>query len=180
MQQNVYLETERLVISSTLVHECPELQLICDSWCDKMEIEGSVFEPDYIQKCFSHGDLPPVENASKSSYRLLSVKLKETQELIGFSDLYFGYPAAKTAWISIFVIHDRYRKNGYAQEVIKLISEECKKRGFSEMGIAVYLKNWRALRFWTKAGFNNVVGIKGDKNYSADAYARIELSMNLR
>jgi len=75
MQQNVYLETERLVISSTLVHECAGLQDICNSWCDKMELEGSTF-----------------------------------------LDL---------------------------------------------------------------AGFNNVVGIKGDKNYSTDAYARIELTMHL-
>lgn len=177
MMQQLYFETEKLVISSTLIHECAELQGICDSWEDKMEIEGSVFEPDYIQKCFSQGDLPPIKNANKSPYRLLSIKLKDTQEIIGFSDLYFGYPTSKTAWISIFMIHPSYRKNGYAQEAIKMIADECKKQGFSKMGIAVYLKNWRALRFWTQAGFNNVVGIKGDKDYSPDAYARIELLM---
>lgn len=180
MQQKIRLETERLVISTTLIHECLDLQNICDSWFDKMEIEGSIFEPDYIKKCFSQGDLPPIKNANKSSYRLLSIKRKETQELIGFSDLYFGYPAADTAWISIFMIHTIYRKNGYAQEAINMISDECKKLGFSKIGIAVYLKNWRALRFWIKAGFRNVIGIKGDKDYSYDAFARIELTMNLK
>ena len=180
MQQNQYLETERLIIATSLVHECAVLQAVCDSWCDKMEFEGSAFEPNYIQKCFSEGDLPPIENASKSSYRLLTIKLKDTQTTIGFSDLYFGYPNDKTAWISIFMIHNNYRKNGYAQEAIKMIADECKKQGFSEMGIAVYLKNWRALRFWSQAGFNNVVGINGDKDYSPNAYARIELSMRLR
>ena len=60
-----------------------------------------------------------------------------------------------------------------------MISEECKLRGYSKTGIAVYLKNWRALRFWTKAGFNTINGIKGDKDFSENTFARIELTMNL-
>jgi len=41
-----------------------------------------------------------------------------------------------------------------------MFSDECKKLGSSKIGIAGYLKNWRALRFWIKAGFNNVISIK--------------------
>jgi diamine N-acetyltransferase len=179
MQQNIRLETERLVLSTTLIHECPGLQSICDSWFDKMKIEGSKFEPDYIQKCFTLGDLPPIPEANKSAYNLMSIKKKETLELIGFSDLYFGYPTTETAWISIFMIHDKFRNKGYAQEAISMISEECKLFGFNKIGIGVYLNNRRALRFWIKVGFNNIANIKGDKDYSEDSFARIELIMNL-
>ena len=180
MQHKIQLETERLVISTTLIHECPGLQSICDSWYDKIKIEGSKFEHDYIHKCFTHGDLPPIVEAKKSAYNLMSIKKKETLELIGFSDLYFGYPTADTAWISIFMIHDKFRNNGYAQEAINMISEECKLFGFKKIGIGVYLNNWRALRFWIKVGFNNIANIKGDKDYSEDSFAQIELIMNLK
>lgn len=180
MQRKIRLETERLIISTALIHECSGLQTICDSWLDKMKIEGSNFEPDYINKCFSQGDLPPIPKANTSAYSLISIKKKETMELIGFLDLYFGYPKAGAAWISIFMIHDKFRNNGYAQETIHMILEECKLLGYKKIGIGVYLKNWRALRFWIKVGFNSITNIKGDKDYSEDSFARIELMMNLK
>ena len=37
------------------------------------------------------------------------------------------------------------------------------------------LKNWKGLRFWTKAGFDKVIGIYGDKVYNQNAFALIGL-----
>lgn len=91
--------------------------------------------------------------------------MKKENKLIGYFDVYFGYPTLDFVWSSIFVIDGVYRKKGYAQEVIKLIADESKRNGFSKMGIEVYLNNWRVLRFWTRAGFNKVIGIFGDGEY---------------
>lgn len=166
-------------ITDSIMSECPDLQNICQSWVDKVLIEGSEFESNYIYNCLTIGDLPPIPNASKSSYRLKSIYLKQTDELIGFTDLYFGYPTNDSAWISIFVIHEKFRNNGYAQEAIAILTEECKLHGYKKIGIGVYLKNWRALRFWTKVGFDKVTSISGDKDYSENSYARIGLEKNL-
>jgi len=166
-------------ITDSTMNECSDLQNICESWVDKVLIEGYEFESTYIYNCLTKGDLPPIPNASKSLYRLKSIYIKQTDELIGFTDLYFGYPTNDSAWISLFVIHEKFRNNGYAQEAIAILSEECKLLGYKKMGIGVYLKNWRALRFWTKAGFDKVISISGDKDYSENNFARIRLEKSI-
>jgi hypothetical protein len=45
--------------------------------------------------------------------------------------------------------------------------------------VAVGLKNWPALRFWTKQGYDTVTMIGGDQAYAADHYAVIELQKSL-
>jgi GNAT superfamily N-acetyltransferase len=169
----------KIEIIDSSMSECDALQNICESWVDKVLVEGSEFESNYIYNCLTKGDLPPIPNASKSSYRLKSMYLKHTDELIGFTDLYFGYPTNDSAWISIFIIREKFRNNGYAQEAIDIISEECRMLGYKKIGIGVCLKNWRALRFWTKVGFDKVTSISGDKDYSENSYARIGLEKNL-
>ena len=173
------IETARLIISDATLDECDELQSICETWEDKKLMEGKEFEPDFIKKCLTVGDLPPLPHASKDNYRLKSIFLKESGKLIGFTDLYFGYPDEETAWISIFMISRDYRKSGYAQEAVDSIFTECSKAGFKNIGIGVFLKNWRGLRFWTKAGFTEVTGISGDAEYSENTFAFIRLLKSL-
>ncbi|HPR26620.1 GNAT family N-acetyltransferase [Lentimicrobium sp.] len=168
-------DSEKIQLSFSVMEECETLQHICDNWIEKEEIEGYSFENDYIYKCLTSGDLPPIANATKEAYQLLSVYSIETNELVGFTDIYFGYPDELTAWISILIITKEHRNKGFAQEVISLLSTRCKKEGFKKLGIGVYLNNWRALRFWTKAGFNTITGIKGEKDFNADSFARIML-----
>ncbi len=172
---NVMTDSEKIQLSFSVMEECETLQHICDNWIEKEEIEGYSFENDYIYKCLTSGDLPPIANATKEAYQLLSVYSIETNELVGFTDIYFGYPDELTAWISILIITKEHRNKGFAQEVISLLSTRCKKEGFKKLGIGVYLNNWRALRFWTKAGFNTITGIKGEKDFNADSFARIML-----
>ncbi|MBK6966639.1 MAG: GNAT family N-acetyltransferase [Bacteroidales bacterium] len=173
-------ETERLLITDAFIEECDELQEICETWDDKKLMEGEDFEPGYIRKCLTEGDLPPIPGASKENYRLKSFHLKESGRLIGFTDLYFGYPTEKTAWISIFLISKVHRKEGFAQEAIEAISTECIRAGFDQIGIGVYLKNLRGLRFWIKAGFREVTGISADAGNGENAFALIRLIKKLR
>jgi diamine N-acetyltransferase len=168
-------ETERLIIADAALASCDELQKICETWDDKKFMEGEDFEPDFIRKCLTEGDLPPITGALKENYRLKSFQLKDSGQLIGFTDLYFGYPSEETAWISIFMISKDYRKEGYAQEAIEAISAKCNRAGFKQIGIGVYLKNLRGLRFWIKAGFREVKGISGDAGSGENAFAVIRL-----
>jgi ribosomal protein S18 acetylase RimI-like enzyme len=47
------------------------------------------------------------------------------------------------------------------------------------MRLYAHLNNWPALRFWTRAGYDKIVMIAGDKVYSdeADAYVMLERSL---
>ncbi|WDV44618.1 GNAT family N-acetyltransferase [Clostridiaceae bacterium M8S5] len=173
------MESNRLVIKKSSTIECERLQNICMSWDDKIKLEGEEFEDDYIEKCLKNGDLPPIQTASKDNYRLKSIYLKKGNELIGFFDLYYGYPAEDTIWIGMFLIDKKYQNNGYAREVIELVIKESNKTDYRKIGIGVYLKNWKGLRFWTRAGFDKVFTISGDKEYSDKTFALIGLEKYL-
>lgn len=157
------------------IEACDELQRICETWDDKKLMEGTEIEPDYIYKCITEGDLPPMPSADKENYRLKAIYLKDTEQLIGFTDLYYGYPSEDTIWISLFMIDKEFRRNGYAKEAIDFLSAEFENSRYKKIGIGVHLKNWRALRFWTNAGFDQVLGIFGDAKYSENTFALIGL-----
>ncbi|MDO9680586.1 MAG: GNAT family N-acetyltransferase [Bacteroidales bacterium] len=173
------LITNRLLLKEAIHEECIKLKSVLHTWTDKQLVEGSGFEGEDFEKWISEGDLPPVENACKANYRLKSIYLKEENKLIGYIGLYMGYPAKDCLWIGILVIDSGYRKNGYAQEIISRISDDAGANGFSKLGIAVYLNNWRALRFWTKAGFDRVTGISCDGEYEEEKFATIKLQKEL-
>lgn len=169
------IKTPRLIIADAHMDECNELQDICSGWDEKVSLEGEPFEPEYIYKCLTEGDLPPLTTASKGLYQLKSVYLKDSGHLIGFIDLYHGYPSIDTLWISIFLLKKEFQQNGYAREVIGFLADESRRLGYLKIGIGVYLKNWKGLRFWTRAGFDRITGIAGDKDYGVDNFARIYL-----
>ncbi|MTI66820.1 MAG: GNAT family N-acetyltransferase [Firmicutes bacterium] len=176
-----YGETKNLFIKDSEIEECRDLQDICNLWNkdDKEYVEGEKFKDKYIEKCIKEGDLPPIKGAKVEFYKIKSIYLKDNEKLIGFLEVYHGYPSLNSFFLSTFVINPKYQKNGYAQEVIEYISKEVKNLDYERICIGVYLKNWKALRFWTKAGFDKILGIYGDKNYSENTYAFIGLEKRL-
>lgn len=174
------IETESLTLAEAVLDECDDLERVLLSWTDKELIEGQGVESGYFERCINNGDLPPIRDAKIDNYKFFSIYLKEENKLIGYFDLYFGYPTDDTVWISIFVIDGSYRKKGYAQEVIDKLSQEFMKNGFCKLGVGVYLNNWRALRFWTKVGFDKVLGVFCDGDFHPDKYAIIRLEKNCK
>ncbi|WP_105614989.1 GNAT family N-acetyltransferase [Vallitalea okinawensis] len=168
-------ETSNLLISDVTINEVDNLQSICESWSTKEILEGERFKPDYIRNCVLEGDLPPIKDASQEYYRCKSIHLRDSSKLIGFYDLYHGYPEVTTLWIGMFLISSVFHKKGYGQEIINLIKKEAKEAGYNKLGIGVYLKNWPALRFWTKCGFDKITGIHGHKEFSQDTFALLGL-----
>ena len=169
----------RIVIKDSRLEECERLQDLCASWKEKKLTEGEDFEADYVYKCLTQGDLPPIPDANKSNYRFKSIYLKTDDHLIGFFDLYFGYPRQDVVWISMFMIDPKYRKQKYGQEVLEMIGHSICQKGYKKIGLGVHLKNWQALRFWTHVGFNHVTGIYGDKIYGDDNFAVMGLEKDL-
>lgn len=174
-----HIETEHLVVKDAVLADCEALQQICSSWDDKVLLEGDPFELGYIRKCIVEGDLPPLPDASREKYAFKAIYLKQNGKVVGFLDLYHGYPAADTLWISIFVVDKSYQNRGFAHEVISSLADDAKAAHFSKMGVSVYLKNWRGLRFWTKAGFDRITRVYGDKDFGPDTFALVGLERSL-
>jgi len=169
------IETNNLIIKEATMDECEGLQNICDTWEEKELVEGDSFEENYILKHLTEGDLPPIEDAKRESYCLKSIYSKEHCRIIGFIEIYHGYPKPDIFWISMFVLDKQFNSRGFGQEIIEALSMDLTETIYCRMGLAVYLKNWKGLRFWTKAGFDKVIGIYGDKIYTQNAFALIGL-----
>lgn len=153
------------------------LNSICDSWEDYIQSEGKPFPPNYIKNCILYGDLPPLKEAKLNNYTLMTIV--EDRQIIGFFDMYHGYPQKDCLWISIFVIAKNYRKKQYGQRVILSLTQLAAENGWKSCGVGISLKNWCALRFWTKNGFTRIGDIYGDREYSSDAFAIIRLYNDL-
>ncbi|OFY44063.1 MAG: hypothetical protein A2X18_08050 [Bacteroidetes bacterium GWF2_40_14] len=174
-----HFETNRIIIRNATSEDIGELRSICENWVDKKDIEGDLFDNNYIENCLSSGDLPPISCANKDYYRFKSICSKENSKIIGFFDIYHGYPTADTIWISILVIKSEIQHNGYGREVIEFISKEAKEKKYTSIGIGVHLKNWKGIRFWSINGFDKIKRISGDKNYSVNNFSIMFLEKSI-
>ncbi|MFS0871964.1 GNAT family N-acetyltransferase [Paenibacillus xylanilyticus] len=68
---------------------------------------------------------------------------------------------------------------GYGQEMIHSLTHNLSELGYKEIRINVALKNWPALRFWIKSGFDQISGIYGDLEHSDTTFANTELIKTL-
>lgn len=165
--------TENLIIHHASIRDCDILKKICDSWNEQKVVEGHVTNDNYFFECMNNGDLPP--GGIKENYSLMLIKLRANSVIVGYFDLYHGYPVFDTLWISIFVVDKNYRNRGIGKEAIGAIFKYAIDCGWSKIGIGVYLKNWSALRFWISLGFDKILSIYGDKEYSVDTFSLIGL-----
>ncbi len=169
------IETPHLQIRNAEVSDLSALETLCTKWTDKELVEGHSFSKDYIDDTFNHKDLPPIENASKEAHKLKTITLKNSGEIVGFIELYHGYRHDQMLWFGMFLMDPSHQKQGYGGEVIQGITREAAEKNYTHMGIGVYLKNWKSLRFWYQNGFNKIIGIYGDKEYSQETFALMGL-----
>lgn len=170
---------DKIEIGLSTLEECDKLQALCESWDDKEILEGSTYDKDHMYRCLTEGDLPPIPNAKRDNFKMFTVYKTGTKDIVGIANIYYEYPTVKDVWIGELIIHRDERKNGYGQEVIDLLSKKFKREGYLSIGIGVYLKNWRGLRFWTRVGFDEIRGIYGDKDYGENSFALMSLRKDL-
>jgi ribosomal protein S18 acetylase RimI-like enzyme len=171
--------TALLAVEDSRQEDVPELQEALDACSYIKPWTGEAEDrEESMQSALDGGDLPP--NGSKEFFRLQSVRLKETGELVGFLDLYHGYPTADIFWVGLLIIAPKFQKAGYGKELVCGLKETLRKLGgFRVMQLGVALKNWPAIRFWTRVGFDRIVAIKGDEVHSETAFAFMTLECSL-
>jgi GNAT superfamily N-acetyltransferase len=170
-------ETERLIIKNSVMDECEKLQLINEASDYIEKWVGWKTPSDYAFITLTEGNLPP--GGEKEYFKAKTIYLKQTNEIIGVLELYYGYPSKEVLCIGWLFILPLYQKMGYAQEVINYIFWEAKKENFSKIQLGVHLKNWPAIRFWHKVGFDKIIAIDGDDVHSENTFASIILQRNL-
>ena len=128
---------------------------------------------DYV----SYNNLPP--NGLPERVRTFLLLNKKLMKTTGFLSMYLGYPQEATFYIGSLFLRPGFQRKGYGREVVKFIETELLEEGYIEGRVAVGLKNWSALRFWSKLGYDRVTKISGDKKYAPENFGTIELCNRL-
>ena len=183
LEDNQYLisdswDTERMIIRDANLHDLDRLQEI---HMKSQNTEAWVWQDqlitDYILNAVNNGHLPP--NGTKELFKIQSITRKDSSEIIGFIELYHGYPDKKALYIGTLLLSEDYRNGGYGQEVINKLFQQAQVIGFHQIRLGVTLKNWLGIYFWTKLGFDKITKFRGDKVLAKDSFALLELGKNL-
>ncbi|MFF2484629.1 GNAT family N-acetyltransferase [Paenibacillus sp. NPDC058071] len=168
--------TARLLIGDLTPNEIHSAQELHEK-SKFMQEYGHEFDPEYIDRCLNEGDLPP--NGQRDKFKIQAVHSTINNRIVGLLLLYHGYPNDKCVYITFLFIDPDQQRLGLGIELVQELFSKLKQIGYCEVRANVQLKNWSALRFWTKAGLVNITGVHGDSNYAVDAHADIELSKQL-
>ena len=123
------------------------------------------------------------ETDENKGFRLQSLEVKDSRKVIGYFHLQHyspRLPQPATAFISMFVIRPEFQGKHFAQEIVEGISKQLADCGYSAIWLAVYLKNWGAIRFWIQQGFNKIIEYDGASQFSETEQASLTLEKRLR
>lgn len=163
----------RLMISDLKEDQIPVVQDLYETSQYMNQWDGQSYNPEHIKDCFFNGNLPP--GGELENYRIQTIRNKEDQKIIGILSVYHGYPSTDSVYLEFLYIDKNIQKQGFGQEVIHQFAEVTTALGYKEIRINVAVKNWPALKFWIKSGFNHASGIYGDNEFSETTYANLEL-----
>lgn len=170
-------------MEDSTLDEVPELQRINDvvpqteGW---MQGEGHDNAECSMLLVLQEGVLPPTPDRSKEYFRLQSVRLGSSGELIGFLAVYHGFPNDDIFWINAVIFQPKFQGQGYGPELLIRLSEIVSQLGgYTRMRTYVELTNWPSLRLCVKAGLDKMVEIVGDKVHTDKAEAHVLLEKTL-
>ena len=171
-------ETERMIIRDANLQDVGILQEI---YSHSQSTEGWIWDDkltaEYILNGLNKGHLPP--HGRKAFYKVQSMTMKKSSEIVGFIEFYQGYPNKDVLYIGTLLLGRDYRNQRYGQEVIHKLCDQARESGFSQARLGVTLKNWLGIYFWTKLGFNSILKFRGEKLLTKDSFALLELGKNL-
>jgi ribosomal protein S18 acetylase RimI-like enzyme len=173
--------TEHLTVRDSTLDDVPALQRIYNAVPEVREWMGTAEEGEpepTMGSALAQGALPP--NGSRERFRLQSILLTDTSQVIGFLAVYHGFPEEDVFWVTVLAFDPAFQHVGYGQELVRGLDTAVRQPGtYTRMRLFASLKNWPALRFWTQAGFDRIVMIAGDKIYADEADAHVMLERSL-
>ncbi len=155
------------------IDDIPKLNEIHQTWEHYLDIQGDELENSHFFVSITEGNIPPIDAASKDNYYIYVIYYGET--IIGFVEMYAGYPNKDDLWIGLFEIDKPYRRQGHGKRIIAEIEKNISDYNCKYLALAVDLKNYRGMKFWTSIGFKEVIRVVGDNDYGIDKFAKISL-----
>ncbi len=173
--------TERLSITDTIRGDIYNLERISNALSYMSAWAGPPQEhpsEHLALDSFEGGNLPP--DGDKALAKMQTIQTTQDDQIIGYLEAYHGFPTEDIFWIAGFYFHPDCHKQGYGLESIaQLVVEVGRLIKYSAIRLSVDIKNWPALRFWTRNGFDKVVACHGDAVYTENTFANLILERPL-
>ena len=168
-------KTKQLQFRDMLKEDIPDLQnclLLLFNQSDWGEVSLEVYDQKYFEQLIESPSLPPEGHRYQVQNQTLLTQAGS--RIIGWYELYHGYPSVDTAWIGSFFIRPDFQGKGFGEEIISgLLNKLEKDVKYHAAQLAVYSRNWKALRFWHQMGFDRIARLSGDSDFGADKNLKI-------
>lgn len=127
---------------------------------------------EIAREAVSGQDLPPGGHARHER----SFLVWREDRPIGFLSVYGGYPTSRSLYIGSLFLVPVAQRGGHGKALVDFLENAARAHGFCELRAAIGLRNWPALRFWHRCGFDRVTRVSGDETYGQGKFAVIELT----
>lgn len=170
--------SQRLAVQPVTEAEIQNIHEIFASNADLLQLLDREHDPRIHAEQFVFSRILPPNGISNQMYNL-TLRRKDTQSIVGLLGLYEGYPTAHIAYLGQLFLHTRYQGQGLGQEIYEQLENYLRLRAIRAVRVGVALRNWNALRFWIKRDFLHITGMSGDRNFSSQKHAFLELQKKL-
>jgi ribosomal protein S18 acetylase RimI-like enzyme len=166
--------TDRLRISDTMEEDLPALVLVLESNRETLIMEGmGEAHGDELRRWLDEGCLPP--GGRKECHRLQTICRIADGEVIGYLSVYHGYPDQTTVYIGTLSIRRDCYSQGFGSEVVEQMLALHGLKEYPSQRLLVTIRNWGAVRFWTRHGFTQVTRVLGELCKGDGSTAKLEL-----
>jgi diamine N-acetyltransferase len=124
-----------------------------------------------------HQNLPP--RGCPSSLHNLILREPMSHDVIGLLSIYTGYPKNDVAYVGELFLCSSFQGVGLGREAYLSLEALLRPGPMTRVRVGVGLKNWNALRFWIRLGFEQVTGMSGSRYFGDGRHAFLELQKNL-
>lgn len=141
------------------------------------EISREPYQADYFTRLLCAPPLPPGGSHDRQQSQTI---FDHKNRCLGWFELYDGYPEPDALWIAALFLHPREQGRGLGQELVSELIRRVREKGkFQAIGLGVLLRNWPALQFWHRLGFDRITRIKANRYYGEDMKGMMSLELRL-
>ena len=153
--------TERTRIDNVRPEEAASLAVLFTSSSDIARFDPT-FHPVDEAEVLTLIEESRHSEAQAQGFRMQAMRLRRTDDLIGYLHFREATPQPDVVGLTMFVIRPEFRSNGYGHEIADALIGHLSRDPMNRAVWArVYLKNTPALRFWIGRGFTQVVQHRG-------------------
>ncbi|MBE6765340.1 MAG: GNAT family N-acetyltransferase [Clostridia bacterium] len=163
-----------IILTTSQEKELSELDALYGEACGYFKFDSArpLIHP---RSCMRGGDLPP--GGKPENYELLSIYVGGV--MVGYAALYRDFPGKQSVQIPLLFISEKARRCGFGTTIVRALKQYFYETGYHNLRVLVSLRNWGALRFWYRHGFDRVLCVETEGELTDGGNGSIGLECSL-